>query len=354
MARRSKKTFVLVPGFVAAAAAVVMASVPSAGWFLFVAGIISICDFAMRPAVPSIIRIIYPDSCRSRVSGTMRQYGSLAFLVATLSSSAVLSAVSAATVRGWIRLEIVLGGIACAVAFLCFHMLPDQGDGSDAEAEAVDTRHDSSLRAAAAPLREKWFVYYLAGIFIFSFANLFHQGVIPAFFARDLHMGYLQTAVLIHVIPSLAAFLSGGLFSSWFDRTSIWRSFSVVTLLWGLDPIIVAAAPWTMPSLVMARCLRGPATLGSMVISFFTGVHSFARPGANTSRYMAAQFLVNGIARLVAPTTAAIALAYWSRRSIILYGGLGILVASVWFWAADGRSPVGAMSQRDDVPTEAS
>lgn len=352
MARRRKKPFVLAPGFVAAAAAIVMAWTRTSRWFLFVAGIISICDFAMRPAVPSIMRIVYPDSCRARVSGTMRQYGSVAFLLATLSSSALLSAVSAAAVRGWIRFEIAFGGVACAAAFFCFNMLPDHGDGSSAEANALDDRQVSDLKAAFSPLRDKWFLYYLLGIFVFSFANLFHQGIIPAFFVRDLHLGYFQAALLIHVVPSLAAFLSGGFLSGWFDRTSVWRSFAVVTLLWGLDPVIVAAVPSNWPALIFARCLRGPATLGSMVLSFFTGVHSFARPGGNTSRYMAAQLLVNGFARLLAPTAAALALAHFSRRSIILYGGLGILVSSAWFWAAEGRSPVRAVSQRDELPAE--
>lgn len=352
MARRRKKPFVLAPGLVAAIAAIVMAGVRTPGWFLFVAGIISICDFAMRPAVPSIMRIVYPDSCRARVSGTMRQYGSVAFLLATLSSSALLGAISASAARGWIRLEVGFGGFSCAAAFFCFKKLPDHGDGSSAEADAVDDLRVPSFRAAFVPLRDKWFVYYLAGILMFSFGNLFYQGVIPAFFARDLHLGYLPATLLIHVLPSLAAFLSGGFLSGWFDRTSIWRSFALVTLLWGLDPVMVAAVPSSWPVLLVARCLRGPATLGSMVLSFFTGVHSFSRPGGNTSRYMAAQLLINGFARLLAPAAAAVALAHLSRRSIIFYGGLGILVSSAWFWAADGRSPVRAISQRDELPVQ--
>lgn len=352
MATRRKKPFVLAPGFIAAVTAIVMAWTPGAGSFLFMLGIISICDFAMRPAVPSIMRIVYPDNCRAHVSGTMRQYGSVAFLFATLLSSAILSASSLSSVRAAIRIEIAFGGLVCAAAFLCFRMLPDHGDGSHAEADPVDDVQVPPLRAAISPLRDKWFLYYLLCIFVFSFANLFHQGVIPAFFARDLHFGYLQTALLIHVIPSIAAFLSGGFLSTWFERTSIWRSFALVTLLWGLDPVIVASAPFSWPMLILARSLRGPATLGSMVLSFFTGVHSFARPGGNTSRYMAVQLLVNGVARLAAPLVAAFALAYLSRRSIIFYGGLGIIGASALFISPDKSSPVRADSRRDELPAE--
>ena len=89
-----------------------------------------------------------------------------------------------------------------------------------------------------------------------------------------------------------------------------------------------------------------------MVIAFFTGVHSFARPGKDTSRYMAAQFLVNGMSRLVAPTAAAFMIAYLSRRSMILCGSVGILASSVMFrWGAD-RRPAGVQLREDRLPQE--
>jgi MFS family permease len=129
----------------------------------------------------------------------------------------------------------------------------------------------------------------------------------------------------------MAAFLSGGRLAAWFERNSVWRSYSAVALMWGLDPVLLAGAPSFWPAVIAARILRGPATLGSMVICFFTGVHSFARPGADTSRYMAALFFVNGFSRLLAPTASAFMLAYMSRRSIIFFGGLGVLAASALF-----------------------
>jgi MFS family permease len=342
MARRSKKPFVVVPGFVGAAAALAMAWMPGAGGFLFMTGVISICDFAIRPAIPSIMRSVYPDHCRSRVSGTMRQYGSIVFLGATLASAALLSLAGNAGVHRMIRIEITLAGLASAAAFLCFRQLPELGDGSADEAFAVDDPHVAFERATLAPFRDRRFCKYLAIFFLFAFGNLFHQGVIPAFFARDLGMGYVQATLLIQVIPNLTAFLSGGYLTSWFERTSVWRSYSLVTLMWGLDPLILATLSFSWPALVVARILRGPATLGSMVIAFFTGVHSFARPGGDTSRYMAAQSLMNGVARLLAPATAAFALTFLPRRSIIFYGSLAILLSSLMFWWQDRKGSADA------------
>lgn len=352
MARRRKKAFVVLPGMTGAVAAMTMSAMPTAGSFLFMAGVVSICDFAMRPAVPSVMRIVYPQHCRSRVSGAMRQYGSVAFLATTLLSATILARPGALGVHQLIRIEIMVAATSCAAAFFCFSRLPDHGDGSQAEAEAVDDAKVSWERTALIPWRDRRFLGYLAAIFVFSFANLFHQGVMPSYFARDLHLGYVQTTLLIHVVPNLTAFFAGGFLTSWFERTSVWRSYALVTLLWGLDPLLIATVGFFWPALIVARSLRGPATLGSMVIAFFTGVHSFARPGSDTSRYMSAQFLVNGVARLVAPVAAGFALALLTRRSIILYGSLGVLASSAMFWWQERRTPVTVSTAASELAGE--
>ena len=336
MATRPKKPFVVIPGFAGAISALLMAWMRSPGWFLAFAGVISIFDFAMRPAVPSIVRIVYPERCRSHVSGTMRQWSSIVFLCATLLSAALMSVAGKHDrVSLTIHLVITFAGLASVAAFYCFWKLPDYGDGSEAEAVPFMEPERSFGRANLAPFLDRRFRRYLVAFFVFGFANLFHQGVVPAFFARDMGLGYVQATLLIHIIPNLTAFFAGGHLTAWFERTSIWRSYALVTFLWGLDPFILAVASFSLAAVIVGRMARGPATLGSMVISFFTGVHSFARPGADTSRYMAASLLTNGISRLVAPTVAAFALSYLSRRSIILWGGIGILVSSALFWWND-------------------
>jgi hypothetical protein len=330
MARRRKKPFVVIPGYAAATAGLLMAGAPGPLSFLIFAGIISVCDFAMRPAIPSIVRSVYPDRCRSQAAGTMRQYASIVFLGATLGSAAVLSAVSEEHVRLAIGLEIAVSSVACAAAFLSFQQLPNHGDGNLAEAEPDEP--PGGRGEVFKPLFDPRFRRYLAAFLLFALSNLFMQGVVPAYFARDLGLGYVPLTMLLYVVPSITAFLSGGWLTYWFERTSVWKSYSVVTLLWGLDPFVLVAVPLGWPALVAARAMRGPATLGSMVIAFFTGVHSFARPGAETSRYMAAQFLITGFARLLAPAAAAVALGYMSRKGIIFWGSIGILGSSVLFW----------------------
>lgn len=334
MAARRKMPFAVVPGIACAFSALLMAWMNSAIWFLALAGIISIFDFAMRPAVPSIMRIVYPHYCRSHVAGTMRQYSSIVFLVATLLSATLLSAADG-HIHQMIRMQLTFAGVTGIIAFLCLAQLPDRGDGCIGEA---DLEEDNAPQPALAPFRDRQFLRYMAIFFVFGFSNLFHSGIVPAFFARDMGLGYVQATLLLHIIPSVTAFLAGGRLTAWFDRTSIWRSYGFVTLMWGLDPILLATAPASWPAVIAARIARGPAILGSMVLCFYTGVHRFAAPGRNTSRYMAALFLVNGMARLLAPAAAALALGFLSRRSILLCGGLGVLVASALFFHRDATS----------------
>lgn len=337
MATRRKKPFVVAPGVAQAVSVLLMAWMSSAVWFLALSGAISIFEFAMRPAMPSILRGIYPNHTRSHIAGTLRQYASIVILASTLISASFLAAGSN-HILAMIRFQLTLAGLASLAAYTCFNQLPDLADGSIAEATPATELKDPGLLAGLAPLRDARYRRFLTLFFVFGFWNHFHAGVIPAFLARDMALGYVQATLLLHIIPNLAAFLGGGRLAAWFEGKSVWRSFSLVTLMWGLDPLLLAGAPALWPAVIAARILRGPAVLGSAVIVFFTGVHAFARAGADTSRYMAALCFVNAFSRLLAPTASAFMLAYLSRRSIILFGALGVLAASALFrWNDTGQ-----------------
>lgn len=344
MSTRRKKPFVLVPGIASAVAALLMAWTTSAGWFLCFAGFVSIFDFAMRPAIPSILRIIYPAHCRSHVAGTLRQYASAVVLGSSLFFAWLLAA-SGNHVWSMIHMQLTLAGLAGLGAFACFRQLPNHGDGSIEEALPEGHTGGRSfdwqqISASLAPLRDQRFRRYLAIFFLYCCGNLFYMGIVPAFFARDLGFGYVQATLLIQIVPAVTGFLGGGRLTAWFDRTSIWRSFSVVALLWAVDPVLLAMAPY-WPVIAFARIIHGPAMVGSLVLSIDTGVHAFARPGPDTSRYMAVVFMVNGLARFLAPTAAAMVAGHLSHRMILFCGGFAILTASAFFLRADReRTPM--------------
>ncbi|HLK68999.1 MAG TPA: MFS transporter [Bryobacteraceae bacterium] len=331
MARRPKKLFVLIPGIASGLSALGMAWTHSAGWFLVMMGMISLFDFSIRPAVPSILRSVYPSHCRSHVAGTLRQYASIVFLGSSLFFAWLLSYTG--HLREMIQIQLTLAGFASLSAFLCFQRLPDRGDGvSDDVAESGEGSdrgwHWEYIRGFLRPWKDRSFRRFLIIFFIYCCGNLFYMGIVPAFFARDLALGYVQATLLIHILPSVAGFLAGGRLAAWFDRTSIWFSYATVMMLWGLDPVLLAIAPHVWVAVIGARIARGPAMVGSMVLNVYTGVHRFAPPGPDTSFYMSALFLVNGIARFASPIAAALLVGHMSHRLILLSGGLVILLAS--------------------------
>ncbi len=337
MARRRKMPFVLVPGLAGAISMFIMAWVRTPIAFLCAAGVVSISDFAMRPAIPSILRSVYPEHCRSHVAGTLRQYASVLFPGSTLLAAALLS-FSGAHVQTMIRMQLMIGSLVYLGAIACIRRLPDRGDGSPVEADPASVpQSGGAWRLSLEPLRNPAFRMYLLAFGIYAFSNLFYMGIVPAFFSKDLQMDYVQATLMIHVLPAVMGLLAGGKLTAWFDRTSVWLSYAVVTLLWGLDPLLLATTGSWWPALILARICRGPAMVGSFVIAVYTGVHSFAQPGPQTSRYAGATMFVNGLGRLLAPMATAMLSGHISHRAILLAGGIGTLTASAVFTAGHLR-----------------
>jgi len=334
MARKRKIPFVVLPGLIGALFMAIMAWMRTPLWFLIGAGMVAIFDFASRPAIPSVLRMVYPGGCQSHVAGTLRQYASIVFPASVLLFAWLLDA-SGAGIRGMIAFQLSLAGASTAIGLFCLNRLPDHGDGSLSEATPAASPGDVNwLRATLAPARDPAFRRFLGAFFVYTFGNLLFMGVVAPFFAHDLGYGYVDATLVMHVVPAIMGFLAAGRLTAWFDRTTVYRAYAIVAVLWGLDPLLLGLSASHWPIVVLARCLRGPATVGSLVIAVYTGVQPFAKPGADTSRYAAALYLVNGVSRLVAPMVTARLSTHVSHPAILLAGGSCVLASSVLYLAA--------------------
>ena len=168
--------------------------------------------------------------------------------------------------------------------------------------------------------------------------------LIWAFLSRDLGFGYVGCSVLMHAVPSLAAFAATGALGRVFDRTNPWVSWAGIRCLWGLDALLLAATPACAilfpPALVilpvLGRVLRGSVQGGWWIMWWQVGVTYFAPPGEDTSRYMGVMVFVNGAIRLVA-SAAGMGLAALSIPPGVLLtiGGLGVVLSGVYsLWQA--------------------
>jgi hypothetical protein len=174
---------------------------------------------------------------------------------------------------------------------------------------------------------------YLFSAALFGFGGLLYVSFIPASLTRDHGCGYLATAMLLHVLPATVQWLTVSPLCKWFDRVNTWRSWSVVRLGWGLDPILLALAifisPLALPLVIAGRILRGATMGGSWVLWWQTGIHQFAPPGEDTTRYMSLQVFINGLLRLFAPLAGMLMLQLGSRSAALLMGGSIVLISAL-------------------------
>jgi hypothetical protein len=338
MACQPKKPFVLVPGLGYACSSVGLALAPDAFWFLALLGVGALFEVLTRPALTAIIRLNYPVAVRGMATGEIRKWCSIVFLLVTGTSAAALT--HAADPGLMIRAQVAAAGVLSVLAYVCFNSITVREESAAGPAAArlvVESLQGASLILR----RDSRYRRYLAGCFLFGFSGLLYVSFIPSFLAHDLGFGYLECALLLHVIPSVASFVCTGSLGAWFDRSNPLNAWAAVRVGWGLDPLVLAAAPLLslLPPLgqflfcAFGRVLRGGVMGGSWILWWQIGTNYFAPPGADTARYMGILTCLNGVVRLLAPLAGVVLLSFLPRTMVLLIGGVGVLLSAVLAWA---------------------
>jgi hypothetical protein len=160
---------------------------------------------------------------------------------------------------------------------------------------------------------------------------------LPVLFSNRLKCGYLVSTLFLHVQPGILAFAATGWIGGQIDRSNPWATWRWIRLGWGLDPVLLAAAPGlavfsptcALALVFAARTFRGLVMGGSWLLWWQVGVCHFARPGADTTRYQGMALFMNGIARLTGPIIGALLLHSASIEVVLLAGG-GVVLLSAW------------------------
>ena len=233
--------FVVVPGFAFAACSLIAALFVEPLWFLVAIGMGSAFEVAVRPGQTAIVRLAYPATYRGAAVGETRRWASLVFLISILASAFALRWSAEDTVAV-IRLQLYLAGMLSLGSFLCFHKIRvNETDLAKLRKTRFDFR--SHLVNLSTPLtRNARFRHYTFSCFLFGFFYLVYAPYLEAVLVHDLGLGYVGSAVLLHVAPSVLAFLTTGHFGHWIDRTSPWIIWGWIRFGWGLDPLILCAA----------------------------------------------------------------------------------------------------------------
>jgi hypothetical protein len=354
MAGRSKKPFVLVPGLIYALTSFATAAAPDALSVLVLYGVGALFEVITRPALTAVIRLGYPVTHRGVAMGEMRKWCSVVFLTANLLSSVWLD--RAGPGLGWVMTAQLVGaGCLSLAAYACFRKVHVP------EPAAVEPAGGPShaLRILRTDGR---FRRYLAGCFLFGFSGLLYVSLLPNLLVEDLHFGYVESALLIHIVPGLAAFLLTGYLGRWLDRSNPLFAWALVRAGWGLDGVGLAAMP-ALAALVpggafllcaLCRTLRGAVMGGSWVLWWQLGTNYFCAPGPDTPRYMGLLTALNGVMRLAAALAGLLLLGSMSRSTVFLIGGTGVLLSAGHAWAqwragdGPGRNRTFADAERAD------
>jgi len=344
MAHRPKMPFVFLPGIACAFCTALMAAAHSSFSFLFLAGLGLMFQTMSRPAITAVLRLNYPATHRGVATGEIRKWSSLYYLLALLISANLLDLATQEQVcrMGLARALVLLAGAMSLASYLCFQRIRVR-ESSDGMKRDLKPRFVQTLREAVRVIgHDGRYRRYVLACFVFGFSGLLYVSYIPAFLEKDLHFGYSECALLIDVIPLLAAFITTGFLGSWFDRTNPWKAWAWIRFGWGLDPILLAvtlvcaakfpAAAVLLP--VLGRISRGSVQGGSWVLWWQVGVNHFARHVEDTSRYQGILVFFNGLIRLTAPAIGAwiLAASDSSRSLLFLVGGLGVLFSGLYSW----------------------
>jgi len=353
MAPRRKMPFVFIPGMLAGLSALGMVlAMNNAFWLLTFFGLGAMFEIVTRPAVAAILRQNYPVARRAQAASTVRQWSSLMFLVFNLSAAYWLHAAGDRVIEV-AAFEMTVASVLGLAAFFCFRQIRVRETPPTLENTLrldIGKNIRDAVRVVAVDARWR---RYLLGCFLDGFFGMLYFPMIWAFLSTALEFGYVQCAALMHAVPALAAFATTAMLGRWFDRGNPWVSWAWVRFFWGLDALLLAAAPWAAgwwaPLLFLlplaGRLLRGGVQGGWWVLWWQIGVTHFAPPGEDTSRYMGVMVFLNGAIRIVA-SLAGMVLAAWAVQPVTLLwiGGLGVIASGVYSLV------LAAVERRDRLP----
>lgn len=339
MATRRKMPFVVWPGLAFAGCSFAMAlATRDALAFLVLLGLGVLFETVSRPAVAAVIRQNYPATHRGLVTGEIRKWSSLIFLLFTMLSALALRWAGDGP-EAMVRAQMLVSGVLSVAGFMAFDRIrvrddegPRLGGGEEASGHLRE-----ACRIVA---HDRRFRQYLLSGFLFCFGGLMYPSLMEPLLAGELGFGYVQTALLINVVPGALAFATTGAWGRWFDKTNTWFSWVAIRVFWALDALILAATPMAAAAFppaasalpLAARLCHGSVMGGSWILWWQVGTNHFAPPGASTTRYLGLLAAMNGIGRIVAPLAGAWVATRYSIAVALAAGGAIVLLSAAHAW----------------------
>ncbi len=164
------------------------------------------------------------------------------------------------------------------------------------------------------------FMHYQIGFFLGGAGLMMMHSVIPLFFVDTLSLTYTKLMIALGVFKAIGYALASPFCVNLFDKWSIYRFSSYVSLAFGLFPLLLIAAEVNISFIYIAYFLYGFTQAGSELSWHLSGP-IFSRDQESTP-YSTANILLVGIRGCIAPILGAVLFHYTNSTTVLLAGSL--------------------------------
>ena len=338
MTGRPKMPFVQYMGIILTACCFAMAVSTTAFIFLGFLGLAEACSYMRLPALGAMIRSNYPATHRGLITGEIRKWCSIVFLISTLGTAVTLN-YAGDNAHLLIRALVSLAGIFSLVSLWVVRQIRVKESPTSQSPALTTILSATSIHTAQVLFKDHRFRHYLIGFCFFIFCSLLCMSFVPAILMSELHFGYLGTVLLLHVIPSVVSFLSTRSIGRWLDNNSPIRGWVFIRTGWGFDLFLLSIVSVfsginlqiALVLCMFARISRG-IVMGGCSILWTELAENYFAPLSATTQYMGIKTFFWGMIRITAPIAGALLLSISSRATVFLVGGMGVLLSALHAW----------------------
>lgn len=169
------------------------------------------------------------------------------------------------------------------------------------------------------------FLHYQLGFFLGGAGLMMMHSVIPMFFVDTLELSYTKLLIALGVCKAIGYTLASPFCITLFDKWSIFRFSSLVSLAFGIFPLLLIAAEMNVYFIYSAYFLYGFTQAGSELSWHMSGpIFSHEK---DSTPYSTANILLVGVRGCIAPILGA-ALFYLTNSTAVLLCGSVLCVLS--------------------------
>ena len=164
------------------------------------------------------------------------------------------------------------------------------------------------------------FLHYQLGFFLGGAGLMMMHSVIPMFFVDTLNLSYTKLLIALGVFKSIGYAFASPFCVRLFEKWSIFRFSSIISLAFGIFPLLLIAAEVDASFIYIAYFLYGSTQAGSELSWHMSGP-IFSREQDSTP-FSTANILLVGIRGCIAPILGAALFSQTSSTTVLICGSL--------------------------------